>query len=258
MKLAGRVAFVTGAGSGLGRAIAECFAREGARVAVNDLVGSAAKETVDALPGDGHLALAGDVSDSARVAEMFAEVERTHGRLDVLVNNAGVDQVPGDGVEQMLAGAAGPLILHMSDEGWSRMLAIHLNGAFYCTREAVRRMLPAKSGSIISMSSIAGTSGFGTLHYSVAKAGILGLTRSLARDLGRFNIRVNAICPGAIDTPMSRRIPEPLLRGLLALTPLGRVGRPEEVAATALYLACDDAGYVTGQAISPNGGVHMA
>jgi 3-oxoacyl-[acyl-carrier protein] reductase len=255
MKLAGRVAFVTGGGSGLGRAIAEAFAKEGARVAVNDLVEPAAKETVAALPGAGHLALAGDVSDPARVAAMFAEVERAAGRLDVLVNNAGVDHVPGDGLERL---GSGVQILNMGDDGWGRMLAIHLNGAFYCTREAVRRMLPAKSGSIINMSSIAGLGGLGTLHYSTAKAGLLGFTRSLARDLGRHNIRVNAICPGAIDTPMSRRIPEPMMKGLLALTPLGRVGRPEDIAALALYLASDDAAYVTGQAISPNGGVHMA
>lgn len=256
MKLSGRVAFITGGGSGLGRAIAEAFAREGARVAVNDLVEPAAKETVAALPGAGHLALAGDVSDAARVAAMFAEVERAAGRLDVLVNNAGVDHVPGDGLDQLASG--GPQILKMGDDGWSRMLAIHLNGAFLCAREAVRRMLPAKSGSIINMSSIAGLGGLGTLHYSTAKAGLLGFTRSMARDLGRYNIRVNAICPGAIDTPMSRRIPEPMIKALLALTPLGRVGRPEDIAAAALYLASDDAAYVTGQALSPNGGVHIA
>ena len=256
MKLSGRVAFITGGGSGLGRAIAEAFAKEGARVAVNDLVEPAAKETVAALPGPGHLALAGDVSDAARVAAMFAEVERAAGRLDVLVNNAGVDHVPGDGLDQL--GSGGPQILKMGDDGWSRMLAIHLNGAFLCAREAVRRMLPAKSGSIINMSSIAGLGGLGTLHYSTAKAGLLGFTRSMARDLGRYNIRVNAICPGAIDTPMSRRIPEPMIKGLLALTPLGRVGRPEDIAAAALYLASDDAAYVTGQALSPNGGVHIA
>jgi 3-oxoacyl-[acyl-carrier protein] reductase len=255
MKLAGRVAFVTGGGSGIGRAIAQAFAREGAQVAVNDLVESAAQETVAALPGAGHLALAGDVTDPARVAAIFAEVERACARLDVLVNNAGVDHVPGDGLEQL---GAGVQILNMGDEGWSRMLAIHVHGAFYCAREAVRRMLAAKSGSIINMSSIAGLGGLGTLHYSTAKAALLGFTRSLARDLGRYAIRVNAICPGAIDTPMSRRIPEPLIQGLLALTPLGRVGRPEDVAATALYLASDDGAFVTGQAISPNGGIHMA
>ena len=256
MKLEGRVAFVTGGGSGLGRAIADAFAREGARVAVNDLNESSAKETASELAGGGHLVLAGDVSDSARVAAMFAEVERACGRLDVLVNNAGVDHVPGDGLDQL--GAGGSQILRMGDDGWARMLAIHLNGAFYCAREAVRRMLPAKSGSIINMSSIAGLGGLGPLHYSTAKAGLLGFTRALARDLGPHGIRVNAICPGAIDTPMSRRIPEPMLKPLVAMTPLGRVGQPDDIAAAALYFASDDSGFVTGQWLSPNGGIHMA
>jgi len=256
MKLEGRVAFVTGGGSGLGRAIAEAFAREGARIAVNDLNESGAKETASALAGGGHLVLAGDVSDSARVTAMFAEVERACGRLDVLVNNAGVDHVPGDGLDQL--GAGGSQILRMGDDGWARMLEIHLNGAFYCAREAVRRMLPAKSGSIVNMSSIAGLGGLGTLHYSTAKAGLLGFTRSLARDLGRHGIRVNAICPGAIDTPMSRRIPEPMLKPLVAMTPLGRVGQPDDIGAAALYFASDDSRFVTGQWLSPNGGIHMA
>ena len=253
MKLAGRVAFVTGGGSGLGRAIAQAFAREGAAVAVYDLRGEAAKETVAGLAGKGPLALAGDVSDAAAVAAAFAELDAAHARLDVLVNNAGVDRLPGDGFDQMLK--SGSQLLHMSDEAWTRMLAIHLNGAFFCTREAVRRMLPAGSGSIIHMSSVAGLSGLGPVHYATAKAGLLGLTRSLARELGRRGIRVNAICPGAIDTPMTAAIGENLRKALLAVTPLGRLGTPDEIAALALFLASDDGGFVTGQAISPNGGI---
>jgi len=256
VKLAGRVAFVTGGGSGLGRAIAQAFAREGARVAVNDLVAAAAKETVAGLAGDGHLALAGDVSDAAAVSAAFAEVDARHGRVDVLVNNAGVDRTPGDGSDKLMSGES--QLLHMSDRAFARMLEIHLHGAFYCAREAARRMIPAKSGAIINMSSIAGLAGMGSVHYATAKGGLLGMTRSLARDLARFGIRVNAICPGAIDTPMARQVPEPLLKALVAVTPLGRIGRPEEIAATALYLASDDAGFVTGQAISPNGGLHIA
>jgi 3-oxoacyl-[acyl-carrier protein] reductase len=256
VKLAGRVAFVTGGGSGLGRAIAQRFASEGARVAVNDLVPATAKETVASLPGDGHVALAGDVSDAAAVAAAFAEVEARHGRLDVLVNNAGVDRTPGDGSDKLMSGES--QLLHMSDRAFARMLEIHLHGAFYCSREAARRMIPARSGAIINMSSIAGLAGMGSVHYATAKGGLLGMTRSLARDLARFGIRVNAICPGAIDTPMARQVPEPLLRALVAVTPLGRIGRPDEIAATALYLASDDAGFVTGQAISPNGGIHIA
>jgi 3-oxoacyl-[acyl-carrier protein] reductase len=256
VKLSGRVAFVTGAGSGLGRAIAVAFAREGARVAANDLHELSAKETLAGLPGSGHLALAGDVSDASRVAAMFAELDAAcGGRLDVLVNNAGVDRTPGDAHEQMMQG--GSQLLQMSDAGWTRMLEIHLNGAFFCAREAARRMIPAKSGAIINMSSIAGLAGMGAVHYATAKAGLLGMTRSLARELGRHRIRVNAICPGAIDTPMARQVPEAFLKVLIAGTPLGRIGTPEEIAATALYLASDDAGFVTGQYISPNGGIHI-
>jgi 3-oxoacyl-[acyl-carrier protein] reductase len=256
VKLEGRVAWVTGAGSGLGRAIAEAFAREGASVAVNDLRREAAEETVARLPGKGHLALYADVSDPAAVAADALALEHAHARLDILVNNAGVDRTPGDASEKLFAG--GSQLTHMSDEGWRRMLAIHLDGAFFCTRAAARRMIPQASGSIINMSSIAGLAGMGSVHYATAKGGLLGMTRSLARELARHQIRVNAICPGAIDTPMAQQIPENVMAGLRMATPLGRIGRPEEIAALAVYLASDDAGFVTGQAISPNGGLHIA
>lgn len=256
MKLEDRVACITGGGSGLGRAIAHAFAAQGARVAVTDLRGETAEATVEQLPGSGHLAIAGDVADARAVGAAFARIDAAHGRLDVLVNNAGVDRLPGDGFDQLLK--TGSQLPHMSDASWTRMLAIHLNGAFFCSREAARRMLPAGSGSIINMSSIAGLAGLGPVHYATAKAGLLGMTRSLARELGRRKIRVNAICPGAIDTPMTEKMGENLVKGLLASTPLGRMGTAEEIAALALFLASDDAAFITGQAISPNGGIHIA
>lgn len=256
MKLSGRVACITGGGSGLGRAMALAFAAEGAAVAVNDLRAETAEETVKQLPGSGHLAIGADVADGEAVAAMFARIDEAHGRLDALVNNAGVDRLPGDGFEELMK--TGSQLPHMSDEAWMRMLAIHLNGAFFCSREAAKRMIPAQSGAIVNMSSIAGLAGMGPPHYATAKGGLLGLTRSLARELGRAKIRVNAICPGAIDTPMTEQLGEGLKKGLLMATPLGRMGTAEEIAALALYLVCDDSGFITGQAISPNGGLHIA
>lgn len=255
MRLATRVAFITGGGSGLGRAMAVAFAAEGATVAVMDLRGDAARETVDALAGSGHLALEGDVSDSAAVNAAFARVDAELGALHVLVNNAGVDRTPGDGWDAALRGEQ--QILHMSDDGWRRMMDIHLGGAFYCVRAAVPIMQRSGGGSIINISSIAGLAGMGQPHYATAKAGLLGLTRSLARPLGPLGIRINAICPGAIKTAMTDAVPAPMMDMLVAATPLGRVGAPEEIATTAVYLASDDSSFVTGQWISPNGGIFI-
>ena len=242
------VTLVTGASRGIGAATARLLAQQGHAVVVNYVHDAAAAEQlVDGIVKDGGRAVAvqADVSVEADVLRLFGTIDEEFGALTGLVNNAGVVDVAAR-------------VDSMSVARITRIFAVNVLGSFLCAREAVRRMLPAKSGSIINMSSIAGLGGLGTLHYSTAKAGLLGFTRSMARDLGRYNIRVNAICPGAIDTPMSRRIPEPMIKGLLALTPLGRVGRPEDIAAAALYLASDDAAYVTGQALSPNGGVHIA
>lgn len=255
MRLQDRVTCVTGGGSGIGRATAEAFASEGAKVIVLDLDHTAARDTVDALPGDDHLAEQADVSDSERVSQAFAGIAERYGRLDVLINNAGVDRTPGDGFEKMME--TGSLLLGMEDRGFARMLEIHLHGAFFCTREAARIMLPAGKGSIVNLSSIAALGGMGAFHYATAKAGMLGLTRALARELGPRGVRVNAICPGVIDTPMTRAVPEKALSGMLASTPLRRMGEASEVAATAVYLASDDSSFVTGQSLSPNGGVFI-
>jgi len=265
----GKVVLVTGAGSGIGRAIALRFAAEGARVVVNDVRAEAAEATVKAIGGEARAGVA-DVADSARVRAMFEETARIFGGLDVLVNNAGIGEVDPSNrealatkietrVAEMMTGTREThwdFTQNMSDETWGRMLAVHLNGTFYCTREALKLMSRVNRGAIVNISSVAGLMGLEAApHYGAAKAGILGFTRSVAREVASRGIRVNAICPGFIDTPILDAFP-PVIR-LIAerQTPLGRIGRPEEVAAAAAFLASDEAGFITGQWLSPNGGL---
>ena len=257
MRLRDRIAVVTGAGSGIGRAISEAFAREGATVAALDVREAAAKETVALLGGGAHRAFACDVADGAGVVAAFAAIDAAYGRVDVVVNNAGIDKTPGDGMDRMLENR-GLVTPFMSDEAFQRMLAVNVFGVFVCTREAVKRMLREKrGGAVVNMSSIAGISAQGTAHYAASKAAVLGLTRATARELGPHGIRVNAICPGVIDTPMAAGVPEAALKPLLAMTPLRRIGKPDDIANAAVYLASDEASFVTGQWLSPNGGLVM-
>ena len=275
MKLADRVALVTGGGSGIGRAIALLFAEEGARVVVNDVKRAAAEGTLEAMgAARSHArAVGADVADSGQVRAMFAEVDREMGGLDILVNNAGIASTsPGDReklgalaetrIRELLSGTGVrthmDVTMEMTDEAWARMLAVHLNGTFFCTREALRLMSRNNRGSIVNLSSVAAWGLETVPHYSAAKGGILAFTRAVAREVGSRGIRVNAICPGYIDTPMTAGI-SPLLRAALtARTPLGRTGDPREVALTALFLASDDSAFYTGQWLSPNGGLLMS
>lgn len=270
MKLKDRVALVTGGGSGIGRAIALRFAAEGALVVVNDVTVEKAQQTVDEMGVGQGRAVAADVSDSAQVRAMFAAIERgLGGRLDVLVNNAGIAGSRGD-MEQIAKVAearvgetlAGEITTHwditqnMSDEAWHRMIGVHLNGTFFCTREALKLMSRVNRGAIVNLSSIAALSGIEMApHYSAAKGGILSFTRALAREVGSRGIRVNAICPGYIDTPMTSGMSPLMQKIILSRTPLGRWGEPDEVAAAALFLASDDSRFFTGQWLSPNGGL---
>jgi 3-oxoacyl-[acyl-carrier protein] reductase len=274
MKLKERIALVTGGGSGLGRAIALLFAEEGAHVVVNELRLEAAEQTVASMKGPaGGRALQADVADSAQVKAMFATIERELGTLDILVNNAGIAAGPGDDraeigrkseavIMELLSGEGGQTHLdvtqNLSDESWRRMLAVHVDGTFYCTREALRLMSRKNRGAIVNLSSVAALTGLEVVpHYSAAKGAILAFTRAVARDVASRGIRVNAICPGYIDTPMTERMSPLIRKAVLARTPLRRVGEPHEVAATALFLASDDSSFFTGQWLSPNGGLFI-
>ena len=274
MKLKDRIALVTGGGSGLGRAIALLFAEEGAHVIVNELRLEAAEQTVASMKGPaGGRAIQADVADSAQVKAMFATIEREVGGLDILVNNAGIAFGPGDDraevnrkseamIMELLSGQGGQthfdVTQNLSDESWRRMLAVHVDGTFYCTREALKLMSRKNRGAIVNLSSVAALTGLEVVpHYSAAKGAILAFTRAVAKDVASRGIRVNAICPGYIDTPMTERM-SPLIRtAVIARTPLRRTGEPHEVAATALFLASDDSSFFTGQWLSPNGGLFV-
>jgi 3-oxoacyl-[acyl-carrier protein] reductase len=266
----GPVAVVTGGGAGIGRAISRRLGRDGARVAVLDIRPESAEETLRMAGADG-VALVCDVSDSAAVDAAFARVESELGPVDILVNNAGA--VGTDHLrrvtpllERQRAEAADgavttPLdaLVRLSDDEWRRMLAIHLDGTFYCTRAAVRAMAPRRRGVIVNMSSICGLAGCtGHPHYSAAKAAILGFTKAAAKELIVQGIRVNAVAPGHVGTETLQGEISAERRAIAASTPAGRLAEPDEVAATVAFLASDEAGYFVGAVLSPNGGLVTA
>ena len=271
-RLSGKVALITGAARGLGAQIARRFRDEGATPIITDLSETACRTLADELGGD---AYALDVTDSVAVTEVFAKVAANHGRLDILVNNAGISGMEDRPEEvqrgyditmaQMADAMAGnppsvfnDVTLRTTDDEWHRVLAVHLDGTFFCTREAMRIMGPQGAGVIINLGSIMGTSGgAGAAAYCAAKAGILGLTRSHAREFVAQGIRVNAIAPGWIETAMTDALGP--MKPLIAMqTPMGRMGDADDIAWAAVYLASDEAKFVTGQVLSPNGGWTMS
>jgi len=276
MKLGGKTAFVTGAGSGLGAAISRLFAAEGARVAVTDVDLAAAERVAAecAARTPGAVALACDVSVPASVRKAFADFDRALGALDVLVNNAGIihtdpayleaqTRIQTQLMEVMTHGVVRThldLVERISDEMFDRMMRIHMYGTFYCTREALPRMRRRGAGGrVINMGSIMGTASLqGAPDYSAAKGAIHAFTRATAREAASYGVLVNAIAPGYIDTPLIEPLGAEQKRLIAMQTPLGRLGTAEEIAAAALFLAGPDSTFVTGQVLSPNGGLYMS
>ncbi len=247
MRLAGKVALITGSARGIGKAIADRFAAEGAFVVYSDVVNEAAARealaAVTAAGGKGAVEMF-DVGDAAQVEAAVKNIVASQGRLDVLVNNAGITR---DG-----------LLMRMSEEDFDAVVKTNLKGTFLLSRAAARIMIKQRGGRIISMSSVVGMMGnAGQANYAAAKAGIAGFTKSLARELGSRGVTVNAIAPGFIKTAMTAGLPEAVQKAFLAQIPLGRFAEPEEVAELALFLASDAAAYITGQVIGINGGLYM-
>ena len=243
--LAGKRALVTGASHGIGRAVALRFAAEGARVALNyrsdRAAAEEAAESIEAAGGEA-VAVGGDVSRPDEAAALVESTVSAFGGVDVLVNNAGVTR---DG-----------LLLRMEEEAWDAVLDTNLKGAFLCSKAAARHMARARWGRIVNMSSIVGMTGnAGQANYASAKAGLIGLTKTLARELASRNITVNAVAPGFIATRMVESLSQETQSRVLERIPLGRFGTPEDVAAVCVFLASDDAGYVTSQTLGVDGGL---
>jgi 3-oxoacyl-[acyl-carrier protein] reductase len=271
MTLEGKVAVVTGGGSGIGEAICVRLAEGGARVAALDVNPQMAQLTAGLCRG---IAVEADVSDSGAVDRALAEAEAQLGPVDVWVNNAGIPasrehtaHVNERTTKQMEEAAAigqieTPLeaLVRLTDEEWRRMVAVHLDGTFYGTRAAARSMALRGTGVIVNIASICGLEGCtGHPHYSAAKGGILAFTRAVAKELILQGVRVNAVAPGFIETPLTNdSLDDAAAVAAALLTPAGRLGRPEEVAATVAFLATDDSAFYVGGTLSPNGGIVTA
>jgi len=246
MDLTGKRAIVTGAGQGIGKATALKLAQRGADVVVDDINTETAPQTAQEIQALGRkgVAVIADVSKRDEVEQMIQTAMDELGGVDILVNNAGI--------------ARSNVLARLKDEQWDEVLDVNLKGIFYCTQAAARSMMKQRSGKIISISSIYGRIGvIGDANYSASKSGIVGFTKSVARELARYNINVNAIMPGLVDTAILRGIPEKYLNPMIEEIPLKRVGRPEDIANVVAFLASEDSSYMTGAVLEVTGGWNM-
>lgn len=243
MRLEGKTAVVTGAARGLGKGIAVKMAQEGATVAVVDMSEEQASKTAEEIrDAGGHAeAFTADVSDRLGVAELYKEVSKKFGTIDIVVNNAGINR---------------DAMLHkMTNEQWEQVIAVNLTGTFYMMQEASGIMREQGSGSIINISSASWQGNIGQSNYAASKAGVIGLTKTAARELARKHVTCNAICPGFIETDMTRGVPEKVWDIMLGKIPMGYAGKPSDVANMAAFLASDEAAYITGEVINVGGGL---
>ena len=271
-RLNGKTAVITGGAKGLGRSIAEKFYEEGCEIIICDILSTEAHKVAENLKGKSFEL---DVSDSKQVSSIFNDINNLYDKIDILINNAGINGFENrpDIIEERIninkaqireysenktINTHFDVTVNMSDFDWFKMINTHLSGTFFCTREALKIMNKSNSGSIINMGSVLGTTGGpSSPHYSAAKGGILAYTRALARELASRNIRVNAIAPGYIDTDMTNNLG--YVKDIVkSQTPMKRFGVAEDIAWAAVYLASDEANFMTGQTISPNGGFVMS
>ena len=244
-ELTGKVAVVTGAGRGIGRSISLALASRGAVVVPTDVVAPDAAPSAAPPAGPGRVTGVAimNVTDAAAADAAFSQILSAHGRIDILVNNAGITR--------------DQLLMRMKREDWDRVIEVNLGGAFVCTQAVLRPMMKQRAGRIISISSVVGQMGnAGQANYAASKAGLIGFTKALAREVAARNITVNAVAPGLIDTDMTRALSDAVRAEWAAKVPLGRLGSPDDVAWTVAFLASDEASYITGQVIAVNGGMY--